>query len=100
MLLQIEEHKLSVETPEAVVNTMPTADTGEKKRDITLWRSCSGCDIDPRILIFFTSLMISVGVIVFSVVEISLATTCEQTNSYMSLLMFILGVWVPHPSIT
>ena len=62
------------------------------------WRSCSGCIIDKRSLGFFTTLGISLLVISFCIVKLSLAITCEGTNTWMALLTFVLGVWIKSPT--
>jgi hypothetical protein len=63
------------------------------------WRSCSGCKfMDPRVLMFFSSLCMSMLIIVFCIIKIALSTECNETNTYMALLMFVLGIWLPHPS--
>ena len=69
----------------------------EKKEDDNNWRSCSGCLIDKRSLGFFTTLGISVIVIAFCIVKLSLTTSCEETNTWIALLMFVLGIWVKSP---
>ena len=79
----------------------PSAGVREKKESIPyMWRSCSGCRIDPRILGFFSSFFISILIIVFSIIKISLSESCEETNTFMALLMFVLGVWMPHPTVS
>jgi len=62
------------------------------------WRSCSGCIIDKRSLTFFTTLCISLIIIAFCIVKLSLTTSCEETNTWLALLMFVIGIWIKNPS--
>ena len=79
----IEENKMFVEE--------------EKKKELVLWRSCSGCLLDPRVLVFFSSLSISLGVLIFSGFKIATVEGCQQNNMYLGLLTFVLGIWLPNP---
>ena len=63
------------------------------------WRSCSGCIIDKRSLTFFTTLGISLIIIAFCIFKLSLSPSCEDTNTWLALLMFVIGIWIKNPSI-
>jgi hypothetical protein len=93
-MIEDAETKIMISNP-----ITPKKEPAAVKADV-MWQSCSGCELDPRVLLFFTSFIISVGVIVFCIYEISLSKTCEATTTFMNLLMFILGVWVPRPSLS
>jgi hypothetical protein len=85
------------ESPPLIVN-VESPKHKETSEQPFLWRSCGGCRFDPRVLMFFSSLFISLLIIVFCITKIALSSVCEETNTYMSLLMFVLGIWLPHPS--
>lgn len=72
-------------------------DKKDKKKELILWRSCSGCLLDPRVLVFFSSLSISLGVLIFSGYKIATVEGCQQNNMYLGLLTFVLGIWLPNP---
>ena len=72
-------------------------DSIQVRNQPVLWRSCSGCSTDPRLLRFSSSLVISLIIIIFCIIQISLSNSCEETNTFMSLLMFVIGVWLPSP---
>jgi hypothetical protein len=63
----------------------------------TLWTSCC-VKLDKRATIFFSTLTISLIMIAFCIVKLSLTSTCEETNTWVSLLTFILGIWIRTPS--
>ena len=93
-----EEEKKEMYRTESQINLR--IHENEAKADLeNNWRSCSGCLIDKRSLVFFTTLRISVAVIAFCIVKLSLSHSCEDSNTWMALLMFVLGVWVRAPSL-
>ena len=63
------------------------------------YRTCSGRMTDRRILIYLTQVFFGVGVGAFSMYKIAIAETCEDTNTFSGLLTFVLGVFLPSPSI-
>lgn len=91
-----EEKLVHARSDERVVELRIHED--EKKSELeNTWRS--GClTMDKRATLFFTQLAISVAVMTFCVVELTTAKTCEETNTWISLLMFILGIWIKAPT--
>ena len=73
----------------------------DQKKDerLNTLRSCSGCLIDKRLLAFFTTLFISVSIIIFCIYKLYYSEECNSKNTWLGLLMFILGVWVKSPTL-
>ena len=71
----------------------------EKKSELeNTWKS--GCLImDKRATMFFTTLFISVGVMIFCIVKLCLAESCEEGNQWMALLTLVLGIWIKSPTL-
>lgn len=57
------------------------------------WRSC-GCECDPRALLFFSQLTISLLLLMFCISQIA---TIEDSQWAKMTLTFIIGVWLPSP---
>ena len=62
------------------------------------WQSCC-LTMDKRATMFFTQLIISVGIMIFCVVKLSLSKSCEDSNQWMALLTFVLGIWIKSPTL-
>ena len=62
------------------------------------YKSCC-LTIDKRALSFFSTLFISLIVITFCIIKLSLNESCESQNTYISLLTFVVGIWVKSPSL-
>jgi hypothetical protein len=86
----------------------------EEKKEITInidpdeqqwarenfWKSCCGSTIDKRAASFFTQLGISSVVIIFCLYKLVVHTgDCSESQTYMSLLTLILGIYIPNPKI-
>jgi hypothetical protein len=72
----------------------------EKKSNIEIdntFRSCC-LTMDRRALSFFTTLSISLIIISFCIVQLSGADSCEETNTWLALLMFVIGIWIKSPA--
>ena len=64
-----------------------------------LWRSCSGCDIDKRVLLF--SCQASISLLTLTLCIYMLITNqddCDSNQMYSNILMMLLGVWLPQPN--
>lgn len=96
----MEEEKIlikpSVENSQRVVKNSKPID--DKKESTVIWRSCC-LEMDKRAVMFFTTLGISVAVMIFCGVKLSFADTCDETNTWMALLTFILGIWIKTPAL-
>lgn len=59
-----------------------------------IWRSCC-IEVDSRALLFFSQLLISLIVLLFCIVRISLVNDswAEMTAT------FIIGIWLPAPRV-
>lgn len=56
--------------------------------------SCCGRTVDRRLLLILINFVISVIIISFCIVELVISKTCEDKNSYLSLMTFIIGYWL------
>lgn len=56
--------------------------------------SCCGSSVDRRLLLILINFFITIIVITFCIVELFISETCEDKNSYMSLMTFIIGYWL------
>ena len=61
------------------------------------WNSCC-LTLDRRATVFFSTLTISLIIIAFCITKLVMARSCEEANTWISLLTFILGIWVIQPS--
>jgi hypothetical protein len=57
-------------------------------------------ELDPRAVVFFSQLFISVGIMTFCVYQLVLYRDCETREGYMALLTFLVGVYLPTPKIS
>lgn len=67
-------------------------------KDRVQYRSCCGCRIDSRAALLVTQIFIIVICFIFTLVKLSLVHACEEQQSYMSLLTFLLGLVIPNPT--
>ena len=81
------------QTENTVVNINTTEITTAEE---TLYKSCCFA-INRRATIFFTTLSISLITITFCIFKLTQNLTCPEQNSYMSLLTFILGIYMRSP---
>ena len=71
----------------------------EKKVQLeNTWQSCC-ITLDKRATVFFSTLTISFMIIIFCIYQLTRGLSCEESNSYMSLLTFVVGVWVRQPEL-
>ncbi len=62
------------------------------------YRCCTGTVTDRRLLLFIASFTISTLILFFSCYMLSLPDTdCSTEQTYISLVMLILGWWAPSP---
>lgn len=62
----------------------------------TTWRSCC-LTVDKRALAFFSSLVISLIILLFCIYQLVNKTECEDIQIYISLITMIIGVYLPSP---
>jgi hypothetical protein len=62
------------------------------------WTSCC-VRLDKQATLFFSTLGISLIMIIFCMNKLSGTLTCEETNTWISLLTFILGIWIKTPTL-
>ena len=64
-----------------------------------LWRSCSGCLIDKRVLLFTAQAGISAVTAGFCMYQLTTQHGCESQGLYSGILSLILGTWLPQPQV-
>lgn len=64
-----------------------------------MWRTCC-MTCDPRAVMFFSQLFISVGVMVFCIYQMVANGDQETRDAFMPLLTFLVGVYLPTPKIS
>ena len=71
----------------------------EKKSIVEIDNTFKSCclTMDRRALSFFTTLGISLIIISFCIVQLLSAESCEETNTWIALLMFVIGIWIKSP---
>ena len=67
--------------------------------DTATWKSPCGTAWNIQCIRFSTQYVLIVGLITFFAVGLYKADTCESSNMYQSLLMLVIGVALPSPSI-
>ena len=68
--------------------------------DPVLWRSCSGCLVDKRILLFAAQAGISTATAGFCMYQLATQPGCESQGLYSGILSLILGTWLPQPKVS
>lgn len=69
----------------------------EEKEETYMLNSCCSVPSDKRLLIFVSSLMISLIVLVFSCYQLTRNLGCNSDTVYVSLITSILSIWIPSP---
>jgi hypothetical protein len=64
------------------------------------WKSCCGLEMDSRAVIYFTTMFIIIGVIVFCIYQLIILDGCNDQQAYLGLLTFVLGIIIPSPKFT
>lgn len=68
-----------------------------KDNETKLYKSCC-FEIDRKATIFFTTLSLSLLTITFCIFKLTQQNlSCSEQNSYMSLMTFILGIYMRSP---
>ena len=88
------EHQLSIEdfanyTPEQRDAIL------EFKQASTQWNSCVGGSTDSRLLRYIVIHAIIIALISWTMVMLSRAQSCEDSQLYSSLLTFLIGLVIP-----
>lgn len=65
--------------------------------DSNHWDSCC-LRIDKRAALFFSQLIISGVIILFSIYQLATITECQRQTPFMGLLTLVIGVWLPSPN--
>ena len=67
--------------------------------DSDTWNSPCGTAWNIQCIRFSTQYVLIVGLITFFAIGLYKSETCENSNMYQSLLMLVIGVALPSPSI-
>jgi len=62
------------------------------------WISCC-FEVDKRVLTFFSQLAVATLVLVFCMYQLITLTNCEAQSLYSGILTFIIGIYIPNPTI-
>jgi len=80
----------------------PDHDVEEQKTEPedsrVVWKSCC-LRLDKDFAMFATKYVIIIGLITFFSVELHLSLECEDKNLYQSLLLLLIGVALPNPTL-
>jgi len=68
----------------------------EKKR---VWTSCC-FRCDKHAVVYFTQLFIALIIILFCIFKLIYSDGCQTDQLYSSILMLIVGAFLPNPKIT
>jgi len=60
------------------------------------WKSCC-FEIDPVFCRFFVCVLVSVGLLLHSLLELSKDGSCDQKSFYGPIVTMIIGIWTPTP---
>ena len=64
-----------------------------------LYSCCLGGKTDRRVLSYVTQIILSLIVITFCIVQLTIDDSAERVSIYLPLICSILGYFLPHPSI-
>ena len=81
----VSQHKIQVEDEE------------RKFQHDNTYQSCC-LSLDRRGLIFFTQLFFSATVLIFCIVQLSMNPDCSTYAKYSSIMMFLVGIYIPNPN--
>jgi hypothetical protein len=73
-----------------------TNETPPPEKTNTL-KCCSGGSTDRRLLVFISTLTISLLTILFSIYQLVNLNDCHSQNTYIGILTLILGIWIRSP---
>ena len=60
------------------------------------WDSCC-FRLDRRAVMYFTTLGVSMSVMIFCIIKLSDNIPCEQQNGWISLLSLVIGIYIKSP---
>ncbi len=72
------------------------ASTTEIGSDNT-WKSCCGLELDQHAVVYFTTVGIISGIMIFAIYKLTTNESCEVQTVYMSLLTMLIGILAPNP---
>ena len=87
----------SNDPPTMLQHKIEVEDDERKFNHDNMYHSCC-LSVDRRGLTFFTQLFFSASVLIFCIVQLSLNPDCPTYAKYSSIMMFLVGVYIPNPS--
>lgn len=91
-----EEEKNIPKSPSLVKLEMEHKIEMDEKEQENTWRSCC-YDCNKNAVMYFTTISIIVGIMVFCIYKLSTNESCENQTAYMGLLTLLLGILSPSP---
>ena len=85
------------ENKELIQHQIAVQDDERKFNHDNTYKSCC-LTIDKRALNYFTQAFFSGSIIIFCIAMLSMNTDCDTFSRYSPLLTFVIGVWVPNPT--
>ena len=90
---------VKVQIPHSKPPPMLVRNSSSRSPDAAMWGSPCGARFNVQCIRFSTQYVLIVGLITFFAVGLYKSETCESSNMYQSLLMLVIGVALPSPSI-
>ena len=84
----------SPSTQKAIIEHRMKVEDLEK---VNQYRTCCGAMSDKRLLIFISSLSISLLILCFSCYKLAHNNDCQNQNTYVGLISLIIGIWIKSP---
>ena len=92
-----KENDLMLNIPPIIKHQIEVEDDERKFNHDNMYHSCC-LSVDRRGLTFFTQLFFSASVLIFCIIQLSLNPDCPTYAKYSSIMMFLVGVYIPQPS--
>ena len=81
-----------------MLRVRPQVEDDERKfNHDNMYHSCC-LSVDRRGLTFFTQLFFSASVLIFCIAQLSLNPDCPTYAKYSSIMMFLVGIYIPNPN--
>lgn len=71
-------------------------DFANDEKEDHVWKSCC-FNIDKRVMLFVVQFFISLLLLAFCMRQIIFLDTCAQQAPFLSILVSIVGIWLPSP---
>ena len=91
-----EEEQILPRSPSVVHRELEHKIEIENKEQENTWRSCC-YDLNKNAVMYFTTISIIVGIMVFCIYKLTTNESCENQTAYIALLTLLLGLVSPSP---